>query len=642
MPFDLPTLQAVLLLGLLMSLPGLALTTVAGLRPGDLGVRLGLAVGVSLALQPLAYLWADALGLRLGPAWWWSVLAVSAVVVALAAVRHLRARPPWPRPRPAHWALAAVLLASLGARWWVARDLTVPLWGDSFQHSLIVRLFLEQGGLPQGWRPYADLSTFTYHFGLHGTVASLAWLSGLPAQRALLVAGQGLMVAQALTLYALAAGLTAWPWAGVGAALAAAGLGPMPGYYLNWGRYTQLAGQVILPAAALATASAPVAEAGSRRLAGRALLLAAFTVAGLALTHYLVTAFFAAWAAAWVLVGGPARPAANPAATAGPAVPAFAGRVRRVAVVAGLAVLVALPWLPRFLAGVLDDVAVHLATTRVANPDVFGIVAPTAVWGSAAALDQHVGLLLAAVAALAAAYGLARRSRLTWLGLVWAALLVLCAYPGLVGLPVSGLVKDFTVAIGLYLPFGLVIGGALGALVAALSTRRPGAEPAVAAIVAVAVVALALARREVVDRQFALVTPADEAAMAWIRAHTAPAAVFLVSSFDAFGDTVQAGDDAGWWLPVLTGRRTTVPPITVGLERSFDPGYREGLNRLAADCRLSLDGPACRAGLDALGVTHAYVGPTGRALPRAALAASARWRPVFDAAGVQVYERVAP
>ncbi len=136
-----------------------------------------------------------------------------------------------------------------------------------------------------------------------------------------------------------------------------------------------------------------------------------------------------------------------------------------------------------------------------------------------------------------------------------------------------------------------------------------------------------------------LVTPADEAAMAWIAAHTPAAAVFLVSSFDAFGDTVQAGDDAGWWIPALTGRRTTVPPITLGTERAFDPAYRQRVNRLAAACRADIDGSACVKGLDAAAVTYAYLGPTGQSLPRARLTGSPNWRVVFDQGGATVLER---
>ena len=53
----------------------------------------------------------------------------------------------------------------------------VPLWGDSQQHSTIVQLILDHGGLFDDWAPYADIQSLTYHFGFHAFAASIAWLT---------------------------------------------------------------------------------------------------------------------------------------------------------------------------------------------------------------------------------------------------------------------------------------------------------------------------------------------------------------------------------------------------------------------------------------------------------------------------------
>lgn len=610
----------------------------------DPGVRLGLAAGIGLALQPLAYLWARTLGISVGAATGWAVLAACA---AVGVWRWRRVRPagtagatdgaePGSRRWP-HAALAAILALTLAARWWAARDLRVPLWGDSVHHAMITELFRLQHGLPESWLPFAPLATFSYHFGLHAGVASLARLADLPAEVALLVAGQTLMVLQVLTAYALAAGLTGRPWAGVGAALAAAGLSTMPGFYVNWGRYTQLAGQVILPAAALAALHA--AAAGDRRRPlGRDGALAAVAVAGLALTHYLVTALFVLLVLAWLAVGCGRWDAAGRRERARAAV--------RLAAVGGAAFALASPWLPRVLAGPLGAAAVALSTTRVANPDVYGVVSPWVVW-QADAVGRNVGWPLVAATALALPWALARRERLAAIGAAWAGAMLVAAYPGLLGLPVTGVIKDFTVAIMLYLPCGLVVGGALGEAAAAVAGRGAArawgggrSAAALAAVVAMVAAACAWRERAIVSPDNMLVMPADERAIAWIRAHTPPEAVFLVGSFSAFADTVQAGEDAGWWLPLLAApRRTTLPPINYGIERSVDPGYREAVNALARQWSADLDAPATRAALATAGVTHAFVGVKGRQLDAAGLAASPFWRKVYDADGARVFER---
>ncbi|MCB0216766.1 MAG: hypothetical protein H6648_09065 [Caldilineae bacterium] len=622
-----------------------------GSGPADPWVRLGLAAGLGLALQPLAYLWARLAGLPVDAGLVRALLLALAAGLALASWRRGR------RPadlahtiaqelrRPSGLAMTALLGLLLAARWWALRDLSVPMFGDSLHHSMIVRLFALQDGLPRTWRPFAELSTFSYHFGLHAGAASLAALTGISAPRAIIVGGQALMLLQALTAYALVAGLSGRRWAGLGAALAAGGLGTMPGFYANWGRYTQLAGQVLLPASLLATAWAVGDDRPAPAARWRRGLLAALTVAGLALTHYIVTLLYALAVLAWLAFGVAGGWRARRAALV------------RLAAIAAAAVLLALPWIPSLLAGPLDESAVKLSTERVADPAVYGVVSPWQIWNPEALGRNLGGWLLAALLA-GGLYGLWRRERLTRIGLCWAGLIALATYPQLLGLPITGPLKDFTVAIGAYLPAALVIGGGLGALAAGLgldgeAPRTPASEAAggglpqrwrpwlLAGLLILVAGARAWQDRDLLDPAFQLVHPADEAAMAWIRANTPPDARFLVGSFAAFGDTVQAGDDAGWWLPLLAEpRSSTLPPITYGIERGYAPDYRLRVNALAALWQADLDGAASRAALAEAGVTHAYVGVSGKALDRGALAASPYWRRVHAEAGAEVYRRL--
>ena len=71
---------------------------------------------------------------------------------------------------------------------------------------------------------------------------------GDPPQ-AVLWMGQVLNGLAVLALYPLGTRIGGNRWAGVTAVLIGGLLSPMPMGYVNWGRYTQLAGQAILPAA---------------------------------------------------------------------------------------------------------------------------------------------------------------------------------------------------------------------------------------------------------------------------------------------------------------------------------------------------------------------------------------------------------
>ncbi len=172
------------------------------------------------------------------------------------------------------------------------------MWGDSYQHTMIAQLLIDNGGLFRTWEPYASLHTFTYHFGFHSAVAVLHWLTGMATPQATLWAGQLLNALAVLALYPLTVRFGGNRWAGMAAVLVAGLLLPMPMFYVNWGRYTQLAGQVVLPAAVVL--SWTVLE--SPRCDWKLTILSWLVTAGLALTHYRVLIFYIVFVLSWTIL----------------------------------------------------------------------------------------------------------------------------------------------------------------------------------------------------------------------------------------------------------------------------------------------------------------------------------------------------
>ena len=87
-------------------------------------------------------------------------------------------------------------------------------------------------------------------------------------------------------------------WAGIGTIIVAGLLMPMPAFYVNWGRYAQLAGQVVLPIAIwlLWDFLEP------KRLSWPAYGLACVSLAGLALSYYRMPFYYAVFVLAWLLL----------------------------------------------------------------------------------------------------------------------------------------------------------------------------------------------------------------------------------------------------------------------------------------------------------------------------------------------------
>jgi len=107
----------------------------------------------------------------------------------------------------------------------------------------------------------------------------------------------------------------------------------------------------------------------------------------------------------------------------------------------------------------------------------------------------------------------------------------------------------------------------------------------------------------------ALATRPDIRAAEWIQENTPQDARFLVNSFFAYGDTVIVGSDGGWWLPLLSQRQTTLPPLTYGSEGGPHPDYIQWINALTTEIQnKGIAHPDVLALLRARGITYVYIG----------------------------------
>lgn len=586
-----------LLVGLIVcALPGLGLLALLDL-PGaqrHWAERLGLAVGISAALLALWLVWARQLGLRPGP-WniWLPVLLGAAPLLWRARGLRLATLRAWrPRLDALDIGLVALLLLIALARLLTVGALEAPMWGDSYQHAMITRLLLDNGGLFDSWAPYEPYVTLTVQFGFSAVAAALAWLTGLGAVAATILAGQLLNAAAALVLYPLAVRLAGGSrWAGLAAVLVAGLLALLPGYYVNWGRYAQLSGQVALPAAMALTWDLLAAP----RRGWRPALLLGLTVAGMTLCYYRMVFFYAAFVAVLLLCWGLPRWRLDWRAwLAGLGWLALAG--------AATALLFA-PW------------ALHVASSQLAatvgeaaalGTPLEYVQADYLAWRL---LPDYIAPPLLAASGAALLWGLLRRE---WMlpGLaLWTLLLAGYMATSLFSVPGAVMLQSFSVMIAVYIPVALACGWLVGRLVEQAERRSwPAAAPALA----LAALALwgGLQQLRIVDPAHIYVTRPDSKAMAWIAGATPPEARFLVQGFDVYGGTSVVGADGGWWIPLLAGRTSTMPPqYALANERPDPPDYSERVVALVH--RLRAASPETPEGMAILcehGVTHLYTG----------------------------------
>jgi hypothetical protein len=589
--------------GLLYVVPGWAL--LAWLWRGERllwAERLGVAAGLSLALYPLLLLWTDLVGLHLGPLYAWLPM-VGGLVALIWRYRDWRPRRGLEALRQWAWsealwpdlALLAVVGLVFGVRLLVVRTLDAPMWGDSYHHTMIAQLLVDNGGLFDSWEPYVPYRGLTTHFGFPAAAAVFSWGAGVESHQAVLVAGQLINGLAVLTLYPLAVRIADGNrWAGVGAVLVAGLLSPLPARYVNWGRYAQLAGQAILPVALWL-----LWEAARRdRLVWRTTGLAGIVLSGMTLVYYRMPFYYAIFVLAWLVGWGLPNWRTN-------------GRrwlvgLARLALVGGIALLLVLPWVLH----VAGSSLARVVGTRVAMDALLEhVLADYQVWRDVAPFVPQPLIISALVALL---WSLARqRWTVASVGL-WVmglASLVACS---LIRLPGAKMMQNYAIVIALYIPVGLLVGWLVGQIAMLVVQWAGGARRRWimgAAIVSMAVWA-ALGQMRIVQPSYVMVTRPDVRAMAWIRENTPPEARFLVEGFRIYGGYSTVGADAGWWIPLLAGRENTMPPqYALVNEVPVESGYTQRVVGLVA--HLETASPASPEGMRLLcdwGITHVYVG----------------------------------
>lgn len=626
-------------------LPGLALLRLLRVPVRPLAVRLSLALSLSIALPPLILLLSSFTPLE------WNSLTLSGYLILCGAVACWPVRggdgrwrvPGFAAPTLPDLAIAVVFIAALLVRLYTARDLPTGLFGDSYHHTMIAQLLVDNGGLFTSWQPYAPLTTFTYHYGFHANAAFASLATGLPVRLAVVLAGQVLNAATVPLAYALVRMLRGGVWQGLLAATLTGFVSLMPAYFVNWGRYTQLAGLDVLVGVAICW----VVLADRPAQGWRGVVLAGIATACLVLTHYLVTVFGALLVASYLV--------AHTLATRN------LPDLRRLSLHALGAVVLALalaaPWAFNLLNGHLVRNAAGFANGAVdaGRVQVFSTVPGIAGYIPAGLLPlMLVGLLVA---------GWRREWRMALLAL-WALLILLCVIPQSVALPFTGAIDGLTAMISLYvvlLPLAaygiMALAHGAGALFGRRLPALAGPMLGVAALAALAAWGAA-GQASIASTSFQLVRPADMAAMDWIRASTPPDARFLVNSTPAYGGTLVAGTDAGWWLALLAGRPSTLPPITYGSERGEAANYQVGVNALSQKLRgdfltngapvlVDLARPEAIKALQNNRIRYIYIGATaGREATTAdtidttLLRDNPAFRLVYEREGVEIYEFV--
>ncbi len=566
--------------------------------------RLCVALGLSVALYPLLFAWFDLLGLHPGPGIPVTAIGLGLVLLAWRTLYLWRTPGPEGLPAlsllrigsPAEWAFLIVLVGLLMSRFWAVGAVQAPLWGDSIQHAFIAQLMLDNGGLFDSWQPYADFLSFTNHFGFHANVAALGFLMQFTGTEAAFIGGQVLNVIAILALYPI----TVWVaggnrWAGVATLVVGGLLSAMPAMYVNWGRYAQLSGQAVLPVAVLLLWLLAHMRDFHIRSAG----ITALALGGMALCYYRMPLFYIAFAVlllpVWILPAWGWEQAS------------WRRGMGNLLGAAGMSLLLITPQFVRLWGSIL----VGRASISLGGAPQDWVWRDYQIWRS---LPDYYPRWLQQWAGGAWIWSIIVAHRKAFLIGLWGISLGALVALSLLRVPLMSELQNFAVVIAMYIPFSILSGWLVGWL-SDWAVARAGAAwetvlPQVGVLVCLLVTVLALpSNRDILDEQFNMVTAADMHAMAWIRENTDQDARFLVAGFRVYGGRTVVGADAGWWIPLLTQRRNSMPPQYALLEKPVRADQvEEWVNLVASLEGIPMSSPQAVRLLCAQKYTHIYLG----------------------------------
>ncbi len=579
--------------------------------------KLPLSIGVSLAFYTLFVLATYLFHIQLGAWYAWLPIGIG-VFVLMWGNRHEIGKfisvnkSPHSDParkvrnNPIFWTdvcLIIILGLIFLVRFWAVRGLDQPMWNDSLHHTTITQLLLDNQGLFSSWLPYAAYKTFSMHFGFPLGAALLAWITGISSGQAVLYFGQVLNIFAPLALYPLAVRLTHGNrMGGVIAVLVAGLLSPMPAYYINWGRYAQLGGQVILPVAmwmlweVVDNAALDQTAKAQWKFPWVKIVITGGVIAGMILFEFrmifIITTFVIAMAIGQLI------------SSIGHDMHQWLREIWSIGLVGIVSVILFLPWGLKLEHSNL----VNLADFNTKVSTIIDLVTKDYQTWLNIRFYLPIGLIIISLLGLIWAV-LNRDWSMVSIGL-WVAGMSALYSLTILRIPWVQYVQSFAVLISLYIPAALFTGYVAGDFSKKVINLNFGKTVTITAVILLSIFGAWNQRKIANSSMYGFVTRPDTQAMSWINEQIPPNARILIEGIHENWVTNVIGADAGWWIALLAHRENTIPPqYALANEAPIDPGY--SLSVVNLEAKLEATSVASREGISLLcdyGITHVYIG----------------------------------
>lgn len=495
----------------------------------------------------------------------------------------------------------SIFAATIFTRLFLAVKYPYPAWSDSLHHTLLTQLTAANGQLPYTLDPYEPVQLNMYHLGLYALSGSLQILTGIPSHSALLWTAQFLNGLCGLSVYLILDRFIGRK-AGIIGAIVVGFYSIQPNYYINWGRFTQLASQTILLIAWLVTWEAIKTwkeKCGFRKIINWYLMIAAgllnagvfllhFRVAGYYLPLLLLTVIYEIWNS----IKGHL----------------LSRSVKTIAIVGIGSILLVSP-------AIVSSVKVYVQRTQpslessnsIENQNANNLYYPYSI-NDFFLIGASKWMSIATLIALVICF--VKYPKITGLLSFWMVSLWIEGNAYRLKIPLLQFTNFTAIMIMFYLPMGLLLGMAGEVILHHKWFTKDRYLALFMGIILFGGFVGSHYRMSDIDQYRFFVTADDIQAMDWIRKNTPNDAVFAINTYMWLGNSPH-GTDGGYWIPYFTGRKTTTGTMMYGL------GTLEYINKIKNLSSLvvnSISNPESIKQLYKAGVKYIYIGSNGNYL----------------------------
>lgn len=628
-------------------LPGWILLDITGLKRRYLvSEQLALSVGLSLAITPILMLWTTIFHIHLSriSLFWilgfiagFSILRFLIQLIKLFKLSksiNIFQTNIYAVKNKSQWFINISLLVIIAGTFFVrlamVRDLATPAWVDSVHHAMITKLIIQNGSFPTTYAPYMDFNVFNYHVGFHSNLAVFTLLSGLDISDSLLIYGQAINSLAPLAVFLLTITFTRKPLAGLFAALITGFLTPMPAYYTSWGRYTQLAGLIILPTFVTLIHPAILSRelfSKNKTINYRSILLVVLSISGLFLVHYRVNAFALLILVSELLIRFPLK------------ILDSLTYLKNTTFFLGLCFLGSIflisPWFfPSFSQVFVPKLSPPDSTAQAVFFGDFPISFLTSAYGKQSLILLGLGFFWFSI----------KNTRLSLTLFLWVTILLFFANFDALSLPGGGFITGTSVVIMLFMPISLIGGYFLDELVTSCLRLIPDRRfPLIRSsfwiivVIGTALVASFGARQliPIINPNTILSRQADRDAIDWVKENLNPNSKVLINPF-SWGFGLYAGNDGGYWISPLTGIQSVPPPALYGLGNSDYVQEINSINQIVVDPNTSALQLHSMMGENQ--IDYLFLGGRGGPLSNSTLVQSNLFAQLYDSNGVRIYK----